>query len=445
MKQHIVGGKGMSSISTLASPDRQAVYRRIDLRVLGFLAICYAFAYIDRVNIGFAKLQMQHDLGLTEAAYGLGAGIFFLGYVLFEVPSNLLLVKIGARKTLGRIMLLWGLASASMFLVSSQASFYFLRFVLGVFEAGFAPGMIFYLTYWYPRERMARALALLLCAAPVGGVISGPVSGWILSGLSGTGGLTGWQWMFICEGMPAAVLGLVAFFALADTPARARWLTEREKSAVLAAIEPPASAPHAARSLGAILREPMTYRLAAAYFCFICGLYAIGFWLPTILKTMGVKGFVDIGLYSAVPYGFAAVTMYLAARSSDRSGERARHAGIAGLIGAAALAVVAFHLTDFATAMIAIVVATAGMYAAYSVFWALPSDLLAGPAAAGGIAVVNTLGLFGGFLSPTMIGWANTATGNPKAGLLVIVGLVTVGSWLLLTLRTDRARGEARA
>ena len=435
----------MSSISTLASPDRQAVYRRIDARVLGFLAICYAFAYIDRVNIGFAKLQMQHELGLTEAAYGFGAGIFFLGYVLFEVPSNLLLVKIGARKTLGRIMLLWGLASACTFLVSSQTSFYFLRFLLGVFEAGFAPGMIFYLTYWYPRERMARALALLLCAAPVGGVISGPVSGWILSGLSGAGGLTGWQWMFICEGIPAAVLGLVAFFALADTPARARWLTERERATVLAAVEAPESAPYAGRSLGVILRDPLTYRLAAAYFCFICGLYAIGFWLPTILKTMGVKGFVDIGLYSAIPYGFAVVAMYLAARSSDRSGERSRHAGIAGLIGAAALAVVAFHLTDFSTAMIAIVVATAGMYAAYSVFWALPSDLLAGPAAAGGIAVINTLGLFGGFLSPTMIGWANTATGNPKAGLLMIVGLVTVGSLLLLTLRTAPAHREVRS
>ena len=435
----------MSSISTLASPDRQAVYRRIDARVLGFLAICYAFAYIDRVNIGFAKLQMQHDLGLTEAAYGLGAGIFFLGYVLFEVPSNLLLVKIGARKTLGRIMLLWGLASACTFLVSSQASFYFLRFLLGVFEAGFAPGMIFYLTYWYPRERMARALALLLCAAPVGGVVSGPVSGWILSGLSGAGGLTGWQWMFICEGIPAAVLGLVAFFALADTPARARWLTERERATVLAAVEAPESAPYAGRSLGVILRDPLTYRLAAAYFCFICGLYAIGFWLPTILKTMGVKGFVDIGLYSAIPYGFAAVTMYLAARSSDSKGERSRHAGVAGLIGAAALAVVAFHLTDFSTAMIAIVVATAGMYAAYSVFWALPADLLAGPAAAGGIAVINTIGLFGGFLSPTMIGWANTATGNPKAGLLVIVGLVALGSLLLLTLRTGPVRREVRS
>ncbi len=435
----------MSSISTLASPDRQAVYRRIDARVLGFLAICYAFAYIDRVNIGFAKLQMQHELGLTEAAYGFGAGIFFLGYVLFEVPSNLLLVKIGARKTLGRIMLLWGLASACTFLVSSQTSFYFLRFLLGVFEAGFAPGMIFYLTYWYPRERMARALALLLCAAPVGGVVSGPVSGWILSGLSGAGGLRGWQWMFICEGIPAAVLGLVAFFALADTPARARWLTERERATVLAAVEAPESAPYAGRSLGVILRDPLTYRLAAAYFCFICGLYAIGFWLPTILKTMGVKGFVDIGLYSAIPYGFAVVAMYLAARSSDRSGERSRHAGIAGLIGAAALAVVAFHLTDFSTAMIAIVVATAGMYAAYSVFWALPSDLLAGPAAAGGIAVINTLGLFGGFLSPTMIGWANTATGNPKAGLLMIVGLVTVGSLLLLTLRTAPAHREVRS
>lgn len=435
----------MSSISTLAQQeDREAVFRRVDLRVLAFLALCYAFAYIDRVNIGFAKLQMQHDLGLSEAAYGLGAGIFFLGYVLFEVPSNLLLVKIGARKTLSRILFLWGLTSAAMYLVSNTTSFYLFRFLLGIFEAGFAPGMIFYLTYWYPRDRMARALALLLCAAPIGGVISGPLSGWMLSALSGVGGLSGWQWMFICEGIPAAVLGLLALVALADTPDEARWLTADEKADLRAMVTPASTAPHANRTLSVVLRDPLTYRLAAAYFCFICGLYAIGFWLPTILKTIGLKGYVQIGLFSAIPYGFAAASMYLAGRSSDQRRERRLHAGISGLVGAVALAIAAFRLSEFSTAMIAITVATAGMYAAYSVFWAMPSDILSGRAAAGGIAVINTIGLFGGFLSPTMIGWANTVTHNAQAGLLVIVGLVVVGSLLLLTMPTAGSRELGR-
>ncbi|RKP47408.1 MFS transporter [Trinickia fusca] len=435
----------MSSISTLAQQqDREAVFRRVDIRVLAFLALCYAFAYIDRVNIGFAKLQMQHDLGLSEAAYGLGAGIFFLGYVLFEVPSNLLLIKIGARKTLSRILFLWGLTSAAMYLVSNTTSFYLLRFLLGVFEAGFAPGMIFYLTYWYPRERMARALALLLCAAPIGGVISGPLSGWMLSALSGVGGLSGWQWMFICEGIPAAVLGLLALVALADTPDEARWLTADEKADLRAMVSPASTTPHANRTLSVVLRDPLTYRLAAAYFCFICGLYAIGFWLPTILKTIGLKGYVQIGLFSAIPYGFAAASMYLAGRSSDQRRERRLHAGIAGLIGAVALAIAAFRLSEFSTAMIAITVATAGMYVAYSVFWAMPSDILSGRAAAGGIAVINTIGLFGGFLSPTMIGWANTVTHNAQAGLLVIVGLVVVGSLLLLTMPAAGSRELGR-
>ena len=384
------------------------LFRKLDIRVLGFLAICYAFAYVDRINIGFAKLQMQRDLAFSDAAYGLGAGIFFLGYVLFEIPSNLLLVRIGARKTLARIMILWGLASASTCFVSSTTSFYALRFLLGVFEAGFAPGMIFYLSYWYPKARMARAVALLLAAAPIGGIVAGPLSGWVMTSLSGTHGLK-------------------------DSPEQARWLSAQELSSLKGLVTPATPDRSAYRSLPTVLRSLSIYRLAAAYFCLICGLYAIGFWLPAILKATGIKSVLEIGLYSAVPYIAAAVSMYVLARSSDRRKERHRHAAIAAAISAVTLAMATLYLKQFNVAFVAITVATGAMFAAYSVFWAIPHDMLSGPTAAGGIAFINTLGLFGGFLSPTMIGWVKTFTGSTATGLLVIAGLLVLGALLLFT------------
>lgn len=407
------------------------LFRRVDIRVLGFLAICYAFAYVDRINIGFAKLQMQQALTLSDAAYGLGAGIFFLGYVLFEIPSNLLLVKIGARKTLARIMILWGVASASMCFVSSATSFYVLRFLLGVFEAGFAPGMIFYLTYWYPKERMARALALLLAAAPIGGIVAGPLSGWLMTSMSDHWGLAGWQWLFILEGLPAAALGVVALLWLKDSPEKAPWLSAGERASLEGRVTPAVPDGAAYRTLPAVLRNVSIYRLAAAYFCMICGLYAIGFWLPAILKATGIKSVLEIGFYSAVPYIAAVVSMYGLARSSDRKNERHRHAAIAAGVSAAALAVATMHLEQFGVAFAAITVATGAMFAAYSVFWAIPHDILSGPTAASGIAAINTLGLFGGFLSPTMIGWVRTFTGHTETGLLMITALLVLGAALL--------------
>ncbi len=411
--------------------SKPGLFRKIDARVLGFLALCYAFAYVDRINIGFAKLQMQHDLALSDAAYGLGAGIFFLGYVLFEIPSNLLLVRIGARKTLARIMILWGLASAATCFASSTTSFYVLRFLLGVFEAGFAPGMIFYLTYWYPKERMARAVALLLAAAPIGGIVAGPLSGWVMTSLSGIAGLSGWRWLFILEGIPAALLGLAALFWLKDSPENASWLTPNELSSLRGMVTPAIPDRAAYRSLPTVLANASIYRLAAAYFCLICGLYAIGFWLPAILKAAGLKDVLEIGLYSAVPYVAAAASMYVLARRSDRKKERHRHAAIAATVSAVALAVATLNLKEFGVTFAAITVATAAMFAAYAVFWAIPHDLLSGPTAASGIAFINTLGLFGGFLSPTMIGWVKTATGQTQTGLLVIAALLVLGALLL--------------
>jgi sugar phosphate permease len=427
--------------TSMSAAAESTVYRRIDLRVVGFLAVCYAFAYLDRVNIGFAKLRMQDELAFSDAVYGLGAGIFFIGYVLFEVPSNLLLVRIGARKTLSRIMILWGLTSSSMYLVSDVTSFYTLRFLLGVFEAGFAPGAIYYLTCWYPRRRIARALAMLLCAAPIGGVIGAPVSGWMLSAFDGLGGMSSWQWMFIFEGVPAVLLGLIAFFWLDDTPRHARWLTSEERQYVLAQVcTDPCRSTELPMLRGALM-DFRIWKFAATYFCLISGLYAVGFWLPAILKSMGIVDSRQIGAISGLPYLAAAAAMFLLARSSDLRNERRWHSTISALIAAVAFTVAVIHISNPAVAIAAITLATAGVYAAYSVFWAMPSEVLSGASSAAGIALINTLGLTGGFVSPTLIGWASAMTGNISAGLYVIVALLFLGACILLTL-PERERGR---
>jgi len=416
-----------------------AAYRLVSWRVLPFLAICYLFAYLDRINIGFAKLQMQSDLALSDAAYGLGAGIFFFGYVLFEVPSNLLLAKIGARRTLSRILILWGMTSAAMLFVTNEAAFYILRFLLGAFEAGFAPGMIYYLSLWYPRARMARAMAIVLGAAPVGGAIGGPLSTWIMTHLAGASGLAGWQWMFLIEGVPSVLLGAVAYLFLIDKPADAPWLTAAQKTILASQVERPATG--RSSSLTKALADPRIYVLAAAYFCLICGLYAVSFWLPTILKSAGLTDLFKIGMYSAVPYLAAIVAMYILSRSSDRGGERRWHSAAPAILGAGFLTIAAYS-TSFPAALASITLATAAIFASYTVFWAIPQEHFKGTAAAGGIAFINSIGLFGGFFSPTIIGWTKGVTGSLQAGLLVIAALLVIGA-VLLALRREAGVPQA--
>ncbi|WP_426401000.1 MFS transporter (plasmid) [Ralstonia sp. R-29] len=416
--------------------NEAAVYRRLNRRVLPFLAVCYLFAYLDRINIGFAKLQMQSDLALSDAAYGLGAGVFFLGYVLFEVPSNLLLAKIGARRTLSRILLLWGITSAAMLFVTNVGTFYSLRFLLGAFEAGFAPGMIYYLSQWYPGARVARAMAIVLCAAPIGGAIGAPVSTWIMAHLAGTSGLAGWQWMFLLEGAPSILLGVAAYFYLVDKPADATWLTEAQKAFIASLVE--RSNTGRSESFAKALTDPNMYVLAAAYFCLICGLYAVSFWLPTILKSAGLTDLLKIGLYSAVPYLVSIVAMYALGQSSDRRGERRWHSAVTAMLGAGFLAAAAYS-TSFPAALASITLATAAVFASYTVFWAIPQEHLKGTAAAGGIAFINSIGLFGGFFSPTIVGWTKAATGSLQAGLLVIATLLVIGAILLAVRRSAAA------
>lgn len=424
------------SLPLAADVRTTALYRRLNWRILPFLLICYLFACLDRLNIGFAKLQMQSALGFSDAVYGLGAGIFFLGYVLFEVPSNLLLPRIGARRTIARILVLWGITSAAMLFVRSATTFYGLRFLLGVFEAGFAPGMIFYLTYWYGEARMARAIAIVMIAGPLSGVVGGPLSTWAMTTFNGTLGLAGWQWMFLIEGLPCIVLGVVAWFVLVDRPADARWLSDDEKRTLAASLGS-AKAPH--HSFAQVAKDPRVYWMAAAYFCLICGIYVVNFWLPTILKADGVTDTMRIGLYSTIPYLAAVAGMVLGGRSSDRRRERRWHSALPALAGGVALAVAALASGHLATSLIFMTIATMMMWVSYTVFWAIPSDYLKGDTAAGGIALINTIGLLGGFLSPTIIGFAQSATGSLQAGLFVMVALLVIGAALLLAIRVPHA------
>ncbi|WP_176100286.1 MFS transporter [Burkholderia cepacia] len=414
------------------SPAHQALYRKLNWRLLPFLLLCYTFAYLDRVNIGFAKLSMQSDLGISDAVYGLGAGIFFLGYVLFEIPSNLLLPRIGARKTISRIMVLWGLTSAGMMFVHNETTFYGMRFLLGVFEAGFAPGMIFYLTYWYGQRRMAGVMAVVMLAGPIGGAFGSPLSAWLMTGLSGVHGLAGWQWMFIVEGLPCVLLGALALKVLSDRPADAAWLTDDEKRLLAAELHAPGAGHH---SFGQVLRDPRVYLLAFAYFTIICGIYAVSFWLPSILKADGVTDTMQIGLYSMIPYVCAAIAMIVIGRRSDRRGERRFHSAVPALIGAIALAVATTANGNLVVSLVGMTIATSMIWAAYTVFWAIPSQYLKGDAAAGGIALINTIGLIGGFLSPTIIGAIHSATGSMAAGLLVMVALLVAGAAVLVANR----------
>ena len=424
--------------TTITAAASERLYAKIAWRLLPFLTICYMFAFLDRINIGFAKLQMQQDLGLSDAVYGVGAGIFFVGYVIFEIPSNLLLARIGARKTLARILILWGLLSAGMMFTYDTTTFYALRFLLGVFEAGFAPGMILYLTYWYAPSRMARVMAVVMAAGPIGGALGSPLSGWAIAALDGAHGLRGWQWMFLVEGLPCVVLGVIAYLSLTDRPEEASWLDDREKALVAADL---ASEPGRVEGHGSLLKavlDPRLIGVAFSNFCVICGIYTVSFWLPTILSATGLASTTTIGLVSALPYLAALGAMYLVCRSSDRRRERRWHSALCGLVGAAALLGATTYPQSLAVALPGITLATAMMWASYTVLWAIPGDYLDRAAAPGGIAFVNVVGVLGGFFSPIIIGGVKTATGSMAAGMLVMVGLLVAGALVMLANRLPR-------
>lgn len=422
------------------SDELAAIRRKVSWRLLPFLLMGYALAYLDRVNIGFAKLQLQADIGLSNAAYGVGAGIFFVGYVLFEIPSNLFLERIGARRTFSRIMILWGLTSAAMACVQDTWSFYALRFLLGVFEAGFGPGIVFYLTGWYSRRSLARVLAAILLAGPAGGVVGGPLSTGIMSAMDGTAGLSGWQWLFLVEGLPCVLLGIATPFVLADSPRQARWLNERERDLLEADI----AAGRSVETWSGVLRSARIYWLSFGYFCLISTIYGFSFWLPTLLQEMGIERLSMIGLFAALPYALAIAFMLLAAVSSDRSGDRRWHS--ASLAGLAAITLgLATTLPNTGMAWLAaITVAMALIWAAYSIFWTIPCEMLGnGRAAAGGIALVNSIGLIGGFIIPAILGWIKQRTGAFDDGLLFLTALLCLASVTIAIFAPSARRASA--
>jgi len=415
-----------------AVDDTSALYSKINWRLLPFLLICYLFAYLDRVNIGFAKLQMQSDLGFSDAAYGVGAGIFFIGYVLFEIPSNLMLPRIGARKTFSRILVLWGITSACMLFVRDVPMFYAMRFLLGIFEAGFAPGMIYYLSCWYGPQRMARAIAIVFLAGPIGGILGAPASAWLMTSLAGAGNLAGWQWMFLVEGLPCVLLGLLALKLVPNKPSEATWLTDQERRMLEADLGHGGGAAHS-HSFGAVARDKRIYVLAFAYFCIIAAIYAISFWLPTLIKAQGVTDTVQLGWYAAVPYIGAAFGMYYMGRRSDRKNERRFHCAVPALAGGVLLAASTLADGHLFLTLALLTLGTTALWMTYTVFWAIPPAYLKGPAAAGGIALINTIGLSGGFWGPAIIGWAKTATGNLHLGVLVMASLPVLAALIVIT------------
>jgi D-galactonate transporter len=446
--------------NSLAAPPAQAqaqaeagadetarVYRKVSLRLVPFLFICYVASYLDRINIGFAQLQMKQDLGFSDAVYGLGAGIFFFGYALFEVPSNLLLEKFGARRTLLRIMLLWGLTSAGMMFVTTPTQLYAARFLLGLFEAGFFPGIILYFTYWYPSHMRARIIALFMSGMAVSGIIGGPLSGWIMNDMAGVNGWAGWQWMFLMEGLPAVVLGVLVWFLLCDRPGEAKWLSAREKDVVERTLQQDREAlgPSHHGGLKAALCDPKIYILAFAYFTFIAGTYVITFWLPTIIKGFGLTNPLRIGLLTAIPYLIGAIGMVVLGRHSDRTRERRWHCAGAAFLGGAGLVAASFLAGNLPLALVALSLATVGIFATMPLFWAMPTAYLSGSAAAGGIALINSIGLIGGFVSPFVIGWMKTLTGSVNYGLYFVTALMVLGAILLLAGVPAKALRETRS
>ncbi len=425
------------------STFEEATYRKVAWRLIPFLLICYVVAYLDRVNVGFAKLQMLGDLKFSETVYGLGSGIFFIGYFLFEVPSNVILHRVGARVWIARIMISWGILSACMMFVATPTMFYVVRFLLGLAEAGFFPGIILYLTYWYPAHRRAKMTAFFMTAVALSGIIGGPLSGWILRDFNGINGWAGWQWMFLIEGVPSVIIGIVVLFFLDDRIAHAKWLNAEEKALLDRNIKMD-NADKVDEPIGKIFATGRVWLMGLIYFSFVMGLYGISFWLPTIIKQTGIADALTIGLLSAIPYAFAAVSMVLVARHADATGERRWHIAIPGLLGAVGLIMSIVWRADTTLAMVALTVATMGILTTLPSFWSLPTSFLAGTGAAAGIALINSLGNLAGFVSPFAVGWLKDLTSSTNSGMYLLAGSLVVGALLTLSTPAPKAAKATR-
>ncbi|MBN3765426.1 MFS transporter [Burkholderia sp. Ac-20365] len=414
------------------STFEEATYRKVAWRLTPLLMLSYVVAYLDRVNVGFAKLGMSADLGLSDAVYGFGAGIFFIGYFIFEVPSNVILHRVGARVWIARIMVTWGIVSMLTMFVTTPTMFYVMRFLLGLAEAGFFPGIILYLTYWYPAHRRGRMTTWFMTAIAISGVVGGPISGYILKAFDGANGWHGWQWLFLLEGIPSIVVGILVFIVLDDRISKATWLTKEERELLERniAAEDATKEDHA---IGKVMLSPRVLMMSLIYFSFVMGLYGVSFWLPTIIKSTGVTDAFMIGLLSAIPFAAAVVAMVFVARSADRTRERRWHVAIPGFVGALGLVLSVSWANNTTLAMIGLTLATMGILTTLPLFWSLPTSFLAGTGAAAGIALINSIGNLAGFLSPYAVGWLKQATAGNAAGMYMLAAFLVLGGVLAIS------------
>lgn len=437
-------GSLMESSNEAEHRALEAAYAKITWRLIPFLAILWIIAWIDRVNIGFAKLQMLDDLKFSEATYGFGAGIFFLGYFFFEVPSNLLLTRIGARKTIARITIGWGLTSIAMMFVKTPTIFYGLRFLLGAFEAGFYPGVILYLTYWFPSARRARAFGLFMSASAFAGVIGGPLAGAVLTHLSGANGWAGWQWLFLAEGAPSIIAGLVTLLYLTDRPEDAGWL-DAEQRRLLAGelIRDQRGMSEREHDMFKALRNPKLWLLVLIFFCIVAANSTLTFFGPSAVRDIGFADASTVGWIMAAIYLVGGAGMILNGAHSDRSGEARLHCGLAALVGSAAIAALGLTIGSGGVApLIALAVAIVTTMSAIPVFWQLPNRLLTGAAAAAGVALINSIANLAGFLAPWLIGEVKSATGALSIGLYIVAAVEAAGFGIILASIPGRRPAE---
>lgn len=426
------------SRNTFENDQDCSLYNRIAWRILPFLFVLYVVAFLDRVNVGFAKLQMAADIGLSDAAFGFGAGVFFLGYCLFEVPSNMMLKRVGARLWITRIMVVWGILSTSMMFVSTPTAFYVLRFLLGVAEAGFYPGVVLYLTFWLPSYAQSQGLACLSLGVGIAGVLGGPLSGWIMQTFAGVAGMAGWQWLFLLEGLPAVLLGIVVYFYLEDRPGKSHWLTVEQNARVVTDLEAQRLSHERAGAVNTF-RGAFSHRgiwcLVFVNFALLCATYGMSFWMPQIIRGLGEQSLMQTGLISAIPFAVASVCMLIVGKHSDRTRERRWHASLSILAAGIGLAATAALHTSPYLCLLSLCIAMAGSLSAFNVLWAIPGTLLTGAAAAAGIALMTTVGNLGGYISPFMMGWIKQTSGHLEYGLYILAALTFVAAWVMTRVR----------
>jgi len=422
-----------TGVINIAYTPADAAFKRVAWRIIPVLFVSYIVAYLDRINIGFAKLQMLNDLHFSDAVYGLGAGLFFLGYFLFEVPSNLLLHRLGARRWIARIMLSWGVFSAATAWVDSPAMFYLIRFFLGVAEAGFFPGVILYLTYWFPAHRRGRMTAMFMAGIPISGIIGAPLSGYIMHAFSNTLGMTGWQWLFILESLPALCLSAIIYVFLDDRIADAKWLSVDEKNLLKGEIEQDDKV-RTHSSFKSVISSPQVWLLCLILFGVIMGSYTIGFWLPTIIRSAGISDPLNIGFLAMIPYAAALITMLITSRSADHFRERRWHVSLPAVLAAIGFFICAISENQLVPSIIGLSLAAMGVVTAASMFWALPTAFLGGAGAAAGIALINCTGNLAGFVSPSVIGWVKTQTHSVSSGLFFVAAMLTLSAMLVIVI-----------